>query len=160
MAESIQEKVRRSIEVSKTLYYRLVLVVGGSGSGKTDLLSHIAAEFNASVININLTLSSDLLDLTAKERILRLPDLFYQITGKNNSPVFLDNLEILFDKDLKQDPLRLMQGLSRNRTVVASWNGSVKSGVLQYAEMGHPEYRSHKIVDTLIVGMNGWSTIG
>jgi hypothetical protein len=37
--------------------------------------------------------------------------------------VLLDNIELLFDVHLKQDPLRLLQGLSRNKTVVATWNG-------------------------------------
>jgi hypothetical protein len=73
---------------------------------------------------------------------------------KAQLPVVLDNLEILFDKDLKQDPLRLLQGLSRNRAVVASWNGSMTSGRLLYAETGHPEYRSYNAVDALIVSMD------
>ena len=71
----------------------------------------------------------------------------------------LDNLEILFDKDLQQDPLRLLQGISRNRAVVASWNGIMNSGRLLYAETGHPEYRSYDSVDALIVGMDGTATV-
>jgi hypothetical protein len=73
--------------------------------------------------------------------------------------VVLDNLEIIFAKDLKQDPLRLLQGLSRNRTVVASWNGTASGGRLLYAETGHPEYRSYDSVDALIVKMDGTATI-
>ncbi len=38
--------------------------------------------------------------------------------------VLLDNLEILFDTALEVEPLRLLQVSSRNRTIVASWNGS------------------------------------
>lgn len=71
----------------------------------------------------------------------------------------LDNLEILFDKDLQQDPLRLLQSISRNRAVVASWNGSINSGRLLYAEPGHPEYRSYDTVDALIVSMDGTATV-
>jgi hypothetical protein len=73
--------------------------------------------------------------------------------------VVLDNLEILFDKHLKQDPLRLLQGISRNRSVLASWNGTTAGGRLIYAETGHPEYRSYDLADTLIVGMDGTSTV-
>ena len=72
----------------------------------------------------------------------------------------LDNLEILFDNDLKQDPLRLLQGISRNRAVVASWNGAMKSAEgSSYAETSHPEYRSYDSVDALIVGMDGTATV-
>ena len=72
---------------------------------------------------------------------------------------FDDNLEILFDKDLKQDPLRLLQSLSRNRSVVASWNGKKLKGKLTYAELDHPEYRGYDLDDTLIVCMDGTTTI-
>ena len=37
----------------------------------------------------------------------------------------------------------MLQSISRNRAVVASWNGIVNSGRLLYAETGHPEYRSY-----------------
>ena len=38
--------------------------------------------------------------------------------------MLLDHLEILFDPALEQDPLRLLQGVSRDRTVVAAWPGT------------------------------------
>jgi len=41
--------------------------------------------------------------------------------------VLLDNVEVLFDVSLKQDPLRLLQGLSRNKTVVAAWSGEIRT---------------------------------
>ena len=159
MAEPIHDKIRRSLQAAEGLYHRLVLLVGESGSGKTRVLRDVAEEFETSVINVNLALSSELLELTAKQRSLRLPGILDQIADKAQAPVVLDNLEILFDKDLKQDPLRLLQGISRNRTVVASWSGTVTSGRLLYAETGHPEYRSYDSVDALIVGMDGTATI-
>ncbi len=78
---------------------------------------------------------------------------------KAQSIIVLDNLEILFDKDLKQDPLRLLQGLSRNRSVVASWNGIATGGKLTYAETGHSEYRNYDLADLTVVGMDGSATV-
>lgn len=153
MAEPIHDKIRRSLHAAEGLYHRLVLLVGEAGSGKTGVLRDVAEEFGTSVINVNLALSSELLELTAKQRSLRLPGILDQIVDKAQLPVVLDNLEILFDKDLKQDPLRLLQGLSRNHAVVASWNGKSSDGRLSYAEPGHPEYRSYESVDALIVNM-------
>jgi len=100
-----------------------------------------------------------LLGLTIKQRALRLPEILTQIVDKAESPVVLDNLEILFDKDLKQDPLRLLQGISRNRSVLASWNGTVAGSKLMYAETDHPEYRCYDLVDTLVVSMDGTASI-
>jgi hypothetical protein len=159
MAEPIHEKIKRSLQAADGLYHRLVLLVGETGSGKTGVLRDVADDFGTSVVNINLALSSELLELTAKQRSLRLPGILNQIADKAQSPVVLDNLEILFDKDLKQDPLRLLQGISRNCAVVASWNGTSIGGKLLYAETGHPEYRSYDSVDALIVGMDGTATV-
>ena len=159
MVELIHDKINRSLQATEGLYHRLVLLVGGTGSGKTGVLRDVADELGSSVININLALSRELLELAARQRSLRLPEILDQIAGKAQSPVVLDNLEILFDKNLKQDPLRLLQGISRNRAVVASWNGNSFGRRLVYAEIGHSEYRSYDSVNTLIVGMDGTATV-
>ncbi len=155
MAEPIQDKIKRSLQAAEGLYYRLVLLVGETGSGKTGVLRDVADDLGAEVININLALSAELLELTAKQRSLRLPGILDKIADKAQSTVVLDNLEILFDKGLKQDPLRLLQGISRNRSVVASWNGTTARGKLMYAEPGHPEYWSYDLIDLTVVGMDG-----
>ncbi len=172
MVEPVHDKIKRSIQAAEGLYYRLVLLVGETGSGKTGVLRDVADEFGTSVINVNLALSSELLELTAKQRSLRLPGILDAVVrgeGRGTdkapdclvphpsplAPVVLDNTEILFDKDLKQDPLRLLQGISRNRAVVASWNGTMTSGRLLYAETGHPEYRGYDSADALIVEIRG-----
>lgn len=74
------------------------------------------------------------------------------IGNTNNRVVFLDNLEILFDVSLKLDPLRCFQGLARNRTVVAVWNGSFDKYLI-YAEPEHPEYRRYPKSDLLVVNL-------
>lgn len=159
MAESIPDKIKQSLQAAEGLYHRLVLLVGETGSGKTNILWEVAKAFGAPVTNVNLALSGELLELTAKQRALSLPRILDQIVGQAQSPVILDNLELLFDKEFQQDPLRLLQGISRNRAVVASWNGAMNSGRLLYAETGHPEYRRYDSVDALIVGMDGTATI-
>ena len=128
MAEPIHDKIKRSLQAAEGLYHRLVLLVGKTGSGKSGILRDIAEEFGSSVVNVNLALSGELLELTAKQRSLCLPGLLAQIADQAQVPVILDNLEILFDNALQQDPLRLLQSISRNRAVVASWNGMLQSG--------------------------------
>ncbi len=159
MAELIHDKINRSLQAAEGLYHRLVLLVGETGSGKTGVLWDVAEELGTSVSNVNLVLSSELLELTAKQRSLRLPGILDQIADKSQLPVILDNLEILFDKNLKQDPLRLLHSISRNRVTVASWNGTFIGGRLLYAQTGHPEYRSYDSVDALLVCMDGTATI-
>jgi len=160
MAKSMKNRIKYALHSAEGLYHRLVLLVGESGSGKTHILHDISDELGTEVININLMLSSELLELTAKQRALRLPGILEQIIEKAQPPVVLDNIEILLDKGLQQDPLRLLQGISRNHTVVASWNGTNTGGRLSYAEPGHPEYRCYDAVDALIVEMDGKATAG
>ena len=159
MTENIHNTLIQSIQAVEGLYYRLILLVGKTGSGKTRVLRKLAETVGSSVINVNLALSGELLELTTKQRSLRLPGILNKVADQIQSPMVLDNLEILFDKDLQQDPLRLLQSISRNRTLVASWNGSISSGRLLYAEPGHPEYRSYDTVDALIVSMDGTATV-
>ncbi len=154
MAELIHDRIKQSLLAAEGRYHRLVLLVGKAGSGKTGALREIANDFGSSVVNVNLELSSKLLELTPKQRQLKLSRLLDQIVDKTQSPIILDNLEILFDQDLKQDPLRLLQSISRNRAIVASWNGTTTAGRLLYAETGHPEYRAYNSTDVLIVDMD------
>ena len=123
------------------LYHRLVLIVAPSGSGKTAALQVVATRTGAPLLNLNLELSRRMLDLTERQRALQLPRVLEEVVGRDEPLVLLDNIEILFDVTLKQDPLRLLQGVSRNRTVVAAWNGTLESDYLSYATPEHPEYR-------------------
>lgn len=159
MAEAIQEKLKQSLRAAEGLYHRMVLLVGESGSGKTEVLREFAEEIGTEVININLLLSAELLGLSEKERALHLPEILDKIVDTKQVTVVLDNIEILFDQRLKQDPLKLLQLMSRNRSVIAAWNGKIEQGRLIYAETGHPEYRQCDGKELLFVGMNGTATI-
>ena len=143
MAEALSQKLLARVDGAKALYYRLILLVAPSGSGKTEALREVAANTGARFVNLNLELSLRMLDLTERERALRLPDLLNEVVGKDEPLVLLDNIEILFDAALKQDPLRLLQGVSRNRTLVAAWNGTLEKGYLTYAAPEHPEHRRY-----------------
>ena len=143
MAVPLPEKVLARIDHATALYHRLILVAAPSGSGKTEALREIAASTGARLVNLNLELSRRMLELTGRERTLRLPDLLDEVVGRNEPLVLLDNIEILFDASFELDPLRLLQGVSRNRTIVATWNGTLENDHLSYAAPEHPEYRRY-----------------
>jgi len=156
MAEPLYNQVMRQLAPAAGLYYRLMLVVAPRGAGKTMALQEVATRTGAMVINVNLALSQRMLDLTERQRSLRLPRLLEEITGRAaRELVVLDNLEILFDVALKLDPLRLLQGLARHRTVVAAWNGSIEGNYMTYAVPGHPEYGRYPVRDFLVARPEG-----
>ena len=151
MAESLADQVRRKVDGARDLYHRLILVVGPAGSGKTSALQDVSASLSAPLVNVNLELSGRMLSLSERQRTLQLSRLLGEIVRETEGElVLLDNLEILFDIHLKQDPLRLLQGVSRNKTVVAAWNGSIVDGHMTYAVPDHPEYRRYPIRDFLV----------
>ncbi len=152
MAEPLADQILREVEQAATLYYRLLLVVAPAGAGKTTALQDVRDRAGIPLVNVNLELSRRMLELTERQRALQLPHILREIVSNgDNVMILLDNIEVLFDLTLQQDPLRLLQGLSRNRTVVAAWNGSVSNGSLTYATPDHPEYRRYPIRDHLVV---------
>lgn len=136
-------------------YYRLVLLAGPMGTGKTEVLRTLAAKDSLPNINVNLELSRRMLRLSKGQRPRQVERLFKNILAQvPGDVVLLDNLEILFDPSLALDPLRLLQASSRNRTIVAAWCGAYWDGTLTYAEPGHPEFLPPQRVDALVVPAN------
>lgn len=152
MPPPLHERILSRIPETAARYHRLLLVVGPPRSGKTTALRELARSRGWPLVNVNLLLSQQLLELTAKQRAVRVPRLLDAIVQEAVADVvLLDNIEVLFSTELAQDPLRLLQGLARNRTIVATWTGAFVDGRLTYAEPGHPEERDYRDPDAVIV---------
>jgi len=152
MVEQLADKVIQRIDQAAELYHRLVILVAPAGTGKTAALQDVHKRTAAPLINVNLELSRRMLDLTERQRALQVPRLLSDIVGTSPANVvLLDNVEVLFDVTLKQDPLRLLQGLSRNRTVVVAWSGYIDGEHMFYATPDHPEYKRYSVRDLLVV---------
>ncbi len=145
-------KIAEKIDSARLCYYRLVLIVGLPGNRKTTALMELSRKFDYPYLNVNLLLSQKLLEVPSHMRPIEVQAMLEEIVTETSSEVvLLDNIEILFDSELKQNPLRSLQSLSRNRTIVATWMGRYENKELTYAEPGHPEYRRYQDVDVIIV---------
>jgi len=152
MAAPLSERILARTPEAAGQYHRLLLVVGAPRTGKTGALRDLAAEQDWPLINVNLRLAELLLELTHKQRAIRLPRLLGDLVAADGDDVvLLDNIELLFGPELALDPLRLLQGISRNRTVVATWCGEFEGDYLTYAEPGHPEARRYARPEAIIV---------
>lgn len=150
--KAFETDIEAGIQSAATQYHRLVIVVGLPGSGKTVALRALADKTSGGLVNVNLELSKRLLDLTRTQRGRQVERLFRDLLSEApGDVVLLDNLEILFDMALEVEPLRLLQVSSRNRTIVASWNGTYRDGTLTYAEPGHPEFIQFKQAEGVVV---------
>ena len=144
MADTLAQRIVEQVPALAGLYYRLMLVVGPPRTGKTTILRRLAGERSWPLVNVNLALSERLLEFPSQRRALQVPSLLGRIADDHAGDVLLlDNIEILFSPELKQDPLRLLQGLGRHRSVVAAWAGEYDGGRLTCAEPGHPQYRRY-----------------
>ncbi len=151
MSDTITQ-LEQAIEQVASQYYRLVILVGAPASGKTTALKTVAANLDCQVVNVNLELSKKMLELTRTQRSRQVERLLKEVIASvPGEVVLLDNLEILFDTALELEPLRLLQMLDRNRTIVASWNGSFQGQTLIYAEPGHCEFMQFKQPEAAVV---------
>jgi Cdc6-like AAA superfamily ATPase len=145
-------KLEQAIDQAASQYFRLVILAGAPGSGKTAALQSVAHKLGCQLVNVNLELSNKMLELTRTQRSRQVERLLREvIAAAPGNVVLLDNLEILFDTSLEVEPLRLLQSSSRNRTIVASWNGTFQAGTLTYAEPGHPEFIQFKQTEAVVI---------
>ena len=152
MPTPLATRIKDVLPRTREAYYKLVLAVGPAQTGKTATLNELAARHCWPRLNINLRLSERLLGLTHRQRATRVACILNDIIREEKSDVvLLDNIELLFAEDLAQDPLRLLQSLSRNRMIVAAWPGGFDGACLTYAEPGHPEARRYQTPQAVIV---------
>lgn len=152
MNDGLVECMVAKLREAQALYFRLVLLVGPSGSGKTECLREIATREGYPLLSLSLDLSRSLLPMTDRQRALQTPGIIQDVLHDTDSDVvLLDNPELVFSPALRQDPLRLLESLSRSRTLGVAWPGAVHGSWINYAEPDHPEHRRYPIKDFLVV---------
>lgn len=153
--DTIIDRILGHLEHIEELPYQLIVIAAPSGSGKTAILQELSRIKHYPLINVNLQLADRLKELSKSQRSLRADQILSEIVAQNgNSPVLLDNIEILFDVSLKINPLSLLQKLSRNRPIMASWNGALDGNRLSYAQQGHAEYGNYDLDDIIVVSLD------
>jgi len=132
---------------AQAAYHKLVLIAGPSGAGKTRQLNQVATELKLPIMNLNLELSRRLLNLTRRQRMFKAEEIARdaidertQSQDQAQPSLCLDNTELLFDSALNLNPLSFLQAISRNRLIVATWNGTLENGDLRFAYPGHPDF--------------------
>jgi len=143
----VVEQLDRIVDEVEALHSKLVLLITAGGTRKSPLLHALAQRRSAEVLNIGSVLGARLAALPVKQRALAVPEELRDLVDKHavNGLVLLDNLELLFDRSLRLNPLDLLKQIARARRVVAVWPGQQRAGRLTYAEMGHPEHQDYGI---------------
>lgn len=138
-------KLENLLHAVSDLKSKLILLVGPSRSGKTQLLRQLGANLNLEPLNIGLELGRRLAATPNNKRGFSAGELLREIADKERTEdrLLLDNLELLFEPGLQINPLDLVRRLAHSKRVVAVWPGELRGDRLVYADMSHPEHRDY-----------------
>lgn len=139
------QSLDRFVEDLVVVNSKLLLLIGPPNSGKSDLLGQLARRRQLQILNVGALLSRELLTVPGPIRHLQAADLLKEFAGDftSNGILLLDNLELLFDKSLRLNPLDLLRRHAQARRVIAAWPGSLSENRLSYATTGHPEHQDY-----------------
>jgi hypothetical protein len=150
--------LKQGIEQARNYHSQLVIVTGELAS---PLIEHATSEDEIVVVNLSLELSEKLIEVPRQDLAKTAASLFADLLHERNTSVLLLNhIEILFDKTLSIEPLKLLQSTAKNLTLAVAWPGEKTTSSMTYAVPSHPEYRYYKASDfgeTIFVdaGKNG-----
>ena len=145
------EKLASLVDQVGALQSKLVLLIGTPQSGKTGLLHSLAKLKSVTPLNVGAELGSRLAGMPQRLRRLQTTPILRELSEQyaHGDLLLLDNIEILFDRSLKLDPLDLLKRHAHARRVVAVWpgelQGDARTGRLTYADMGHPEHQDYSL---------------
>lgn len=158
-AEPLPATVVEALDQAKRSVPRLVLIVGAPNTGKTGLAESIAESVGTTRMNLGLELSRELLPISSARRPMEVEDIIRHILpAPGDTPLVIDNTEILFESYLKLNPLRVLEKAARNQVVVATWNGTWSPPKLTFGFREHPAHFECRPTGFPILEANGTST--
>lgn len=136
---------KQAIERAKNYHTQLIVL---HGEFVSQCIVHASSFYDLPIINLSLELSNLLLTIPSQDRAISASSVFAKLIAEQKAPVLLlDHIEIIFDRSLSIDPLKLLQNNAKNTTLIISWPGEKTASSLAYATPSHSEYRCYKISD-------------
>ena len=126
--------------------HKLVILLGGFGSGKTALLRSIACQINGIYVNLNLRLTERLLTRPRSiyadgVTVSRLIDELCDELSPDGRPLLVDNVELLFSPELGRiNPVDTFKLVSRQRAVVLALPARRQGMHAEYSTLGRADH--------------------
>ena len=139
------DKLDRMVDAVVARQSKLVLIVGSPKAGKSTLLRALGERRGVKPLLVGAALGIRLSGVPQKQRHLEVSTILNELANQyaKDEVSLVDNIELLFDRSLRLDPLDLLKRHARARRVVAVWPGESFGGRLTYADMGHPEHQEY-----------------
>ncbi len=112
--------------------YKLLLVIGNPGSGKSKLVREYSEETGIPIVDLDMVFMHTPVDSLMKE-------MKNFIKTYHQKVLLLDNKKILYAKDSGIDLLAFLKEVSKDIIVVATWNGRIEDGQLFHFNKDCPE---------------------
>ena len=137
------------LAIAQGQYHQLVLATVEADS--SDHWRSVAVALDGHYLNLNLELSQRLLDIPQRQWSHKVMELIDAVVLSTDLRVtVLHRMEILFDPQLRLDPLKSLQQIARRHNLLVVWPGTYDGRYLTYAEPGHPEYRRYSAKDLIV----------
>jgi hypothetical protein len=155
----VRDKLIEALRVVAADRHKLIILLGGFGSGKTKLLKQIAPEVGAEYVNLNLLLTDRLLAVPQSRyrdavTVHRLIDQLCDELSPDGRPLFVDNVELLFSPEVGRiNPVDTFKRMSRQRPVVLALPAKRQGNHAVYSAMGREDYMSMPLENYPIVEM-------
>ena len=130
-------------------YCRLLLITGNSSS-KEVFFNHLWND-DSRPLYLGKELVILLRDLTPDQRTRTVVDFFTQLLNRTET-LFLTDIEILFDRSLRINPLSILKNAARNQAIIVDWPGRINfsTGKLTYASPEYADYFCEDLTEDVL----------
>lgn len=141
-------KLQSELASLDSRWNKLLFISGISSIKAKEMANYLHIPY----INLNLKLCEKLMEIPTSKYPLQVMDLIEDILENNQSTTYwIGDIEILFDQQLQQNPVRLLENIGKRYKLVVTWPGEWNERQLSYATPDHPEYFTCHETDGKIV---------
>ena len=141
--------------------HKLVILLGGFGTGKTAILKDLATELETAYINLNLLLTERLLSVPSRQyadgvTVHQLIDELCDEHSPDGRPLLVDNVEILFSPELGNiNPVDTFKRIARQRPVVLALPARRQGNFAEYSILGRQDHARIPLENYPVIEMEG-----
>lgn len=141
MQEIVNNRINDYLLSTLSIGSGLVLIIGKSGIGKSELLKKVSKQHKVRIISLN----GKLAEIRLLDRATSIQEILEFFIKDEVEPIIFDNVELLFNPNLKINPISLFQSLAHTHKLIIAIPGLLKNQQLVYARPNNLEYKTYPL---------------